>query len=483
MKFSEFFGIKKSQAELDFIDIPLDTDIPLFLDPYALSRRNDNWSYDCHTCILDYFQRIVDSIRNSEEKVALKLLSYLSEPNETRLGLSKRKPKGKGVSGKQALDLHEKIKDSSAVKTGVLKELEECELYVKGIARDKISDVTTNIIKLYLIQYTRYQCELHNIRTRKDVASGFYWDTEGHEWNQKFSSLPVYKDKRIILVPKAIVRYDLAYDHKDYYNHFIVNFLQAEHFADGSLVRTLRSGEKKPPYKKEIKARYPISKDFIYSFTRDNPEVLKRYKNSLSRTLRELTNEELEAIKGNEKFRIEPVVDGLIKRLKITPPGLKTASLFHDIVIGVLEIIVYPNLMNPRKQERIHRGRKVIDISYSNALREGFFKNLELIHRFPCPNVFFECKNYSSDPANPEIDQLQGRFSLSRGMAGFLVCRKIKNKKLFLKRCKDVYKDERGCIIPLEDLDLIHLLDFAKQKKAEEIDQYLENKLRDVLST
>ena len=40
MRFSEFFGIKRNQSELDFVDVPLDTDIEVFLDPAAIKSLN-----------------------------------------------------------------------------------------------------------------------------------------------------------------------------------------------------------------------------------------------------------------------------------------------------------------------------------------------------------------------------------------------------------------------------------------------------------
>lgn len=481
MKFSEAFGIKKSQAELDFVDIPLHTDIPLFIDPYALSKRRDNWSDDCHKCVVDYFQMVIETIREGNDSVALKLLSHLSEPNETRLGLSKRKPMGRGVAKKQASELFNKLKQSNAVKTGILTELEECDLYIEGIARDKISDITTNITKYYLIQYTAYQCDLLNVKTQKDVASGFFWNPQNRDWEQDFFNLPVFNGQKIILVPKAVVRYDLAYDYQNYYNNFIVNFLQAEHSADESLVRTLKSGEKRPPYKKDIKSRYPISKDFVYSFTREHPDVLEKYKKSISGVLREITNEEIADVSG-EGLDSTRIIDSLISKLRAMAPGQDNASVYHDLVIGILEVIFYPVLINPRKQYPLHEGRKIIDITYDNASKKGFFVSMVDTHRLPCPRVIFECKNYSGDPANPELDQLIGRFSLNFGMVGFLVCRNIKNKKLFLKRCNDTYKDDKGCIIPLQDEDLINLLEITKRKEDSQKEDYLQTKLKEMLS-
>ena len=38
----------------------------------------------------------------------------------------------------------------------------------------------------------------------------------------------------------------------------------------------------------------------------------------------------------------------------------------------------------------------------------------------PCPFVFVECNNYTGEVANPEIDQLSGRFSNRRERMGML---------------------------------------------------------------
>jgi hypothetical protein len=92
-----------------------------------------------------------------------------------------------------------------------------------------------------------------------------------------------------------------------------------------------------------------------------------------------------------------------------------------------------------------------------NIARRGFFSWVAA-HQ-SASHIYVECKNYAGDPANPELDQMAGRFSPSRGKVGLLVCRKIDKKDLFIKRCRDTALDDRGFIIPLDDADLEALVE------------------------
>lgn len=81
MTISEHFNLNKSQAELDFINIDPDNDIPLFLDPHFLSKRVDRWSIEATLTLRSFFQEIIDLIRANNFDDARLLFDHLHEPN------------------------------------------------------------------------------------------------------------------------------------------------------------------------------------------------------------------------------------------------------------------------------------------------------------------------------------------------------------------------------------------------------------------
>ena len=461
---STVFGITKSQRELDFVDVQVQTDNRLFVDPFALGQRVDRWSEDAHQSLVTFFDQIVQSIRSGKEAQARQLLSNLSEPNETRLGLSKERPQGAGIGAGQADDLYKAFKDSTAVKTGFLTSLEESELMIEGIGPDKISDLTTNVIRGHLLAYTAQQCELHGIPTT-EVAMPACFDPQSFEWESRYARVPLYRGRPLMLVPKAIVRLNPAYDPGQYYRHYVLNFLQAEHLASGSsLVKTLKNGQR-VVYKKDLEKRFPQTKRLLYDFSRKHPEILEQYRKDLARMEREGIGSEVDT----EDERV--IAGALQAALRSIQAGASQYQHYHNLMIGVVEFLFFPALFNPQKEREIHEGRKRIDITMENAAREGVFERLHRVRKLPCAYVFFECKNYIQEVGNPELDQLAGRFGINRGKLGFLCCRQFEDRGVVIARCKDTFQDDRGLIIPLEDRDILEMLRMILEGNRREIER------------
>ena len=469
MKFSGHFDLGKVQAELDFVDIDPDRDTKLYVDPYAIEIRDDEWSALCGDHIRSFFQAVLDALRKGDGNRAQHLVSHLSEPNETFLGESMGKPSGRGVGTFQGGLILSALRKSVAFKTGLLSDLAEAELFIEGIGRDKVSDLTTNIIRGPLLTYTKSQCDLHGIPTR-DVSTPPAWDAERTRWAARYAPLPMINRKPVLLVPKATVRRELSLESQEFYNHHMIEFLRTEYQnANSGLVHVLKSGRRRV-YKKEVKARHPFIKDDLAKFVTEHPEVLKSYK-KLKGAQGALSASEIE-----EGFDESAFADALRARLASIRPGNEAASAYHSLAVGILTFTLHPDLIWPIKEREIHDGRKRVDIVFTNAARDGFFYILAAAPQTRSTHIFVECKNYSADIGNPELDQLTGRFGHQRGFFGLLLCRSDSDRNLTRARCRDAAQDGRGFAIVLTDEDLDDVLKLISAGRRVDIERYLKRR-------
>ena len=132
-KFSAIYSLSNSQAELDFVDIDTATDTPLYLDPYAIQIRHDEWSESCGDRIRSFFNEVLDALRQNNMPRALHLLGHLHEPNETYLGQSTGRPSGRGVGADKAARLADALINSRAFVTGMLGDISEAELFIRTL--------------------------------------------------------------------------------------------------------------------------------------------------------------------------------------------------------------------------------------------------------------------------------------------------------------------------------------------------------------
>jgi len=476
-RISDYFRLKKNQPELDFVDVPTGADLLLFIDPYSFTLDTDPWFVDCHNLVVDFFSILIDCIRAGKIDQAKQLLGNLHEPEDTHLGFARTGSPGRGVGRNQANDLLDTLAKSKAVQTGALDDLSDCELLIPGISADKISDITTNIIRGQLLEYTESQCALHGIATSR-VQGGVRWDLHLHRWVNGYANLPIMNGRRLVLIPKACVRFRPAITAKEFYNKFVLDFLEAEHLnANDSLVQTLKSGKKRV-LRKDLKKRYPLTKEFLFDFTQEHPDVLRSYKDKAAQGSIPIQDEAMEMahLESREIDHRKLEAD-----LAAIPAGAQHATAFHHFIFGALESIFYPSLRYPQKEQEIHEGRKRVDITFNNGARDGFFQELDSNFKVICPFIFFECKNYSTDPANPELDQLAGRFGEKRGRFGIVICRKVENKQLMLKRCKDTLNDGRGWIFVFDDEDIKHLIKLRAERKFGAISEFMNQEMRKLL--
>jgi len=148
----------------------------------------------------------------------------------------------------------------------------------------------------------------------------------------------------------------------------------------------------------------------------------------------------------------------------------------------VYTFLFYPSLTNPSKEHSINEGRKRIDILYDNTATGGFFDRMAKAPDTNAKTVIIECKNYSNNIANPELDQLIGRFSIHSGKFGIISCRHDDNPDLTLQRCKDALNAGQGTILVLTDQDLIKMLENYDDFYSASHIKILDTKLRSLIT-
>lgn len=278
---SSFFNLNKLQSELEFLDVRLDTDVKLYIDPSSFALLDNNWGRECTKLIRDYFQKVINYIKQGNKNKSLELLSGLREPNEIHLGSSKGYSTGKGLGNSRANKLYDSLSTSKAVSTGLLVDLEQTAFMIDGIGPDMISDTVANIIRKKLIEFTQMMCKKYDIQTSK-VNSGLILDLDKECWENTKVDLPGAKSpkgnyEKLLLIPKELVRRTPGYEARKFNNDNIIPIIIKRDFSKG--LGQLVNGSLKPYTKEMIKKRQrgqsikSINRDFLM----ENPEVLSEY--------------------------------------------------------------------------------------------------------------------------------------------------------------------------------------------------------------
>ena len=119
--FSSYFGIALPQYELPFVDFDLKSDVPLYLDSYAITKDTSDLAISCHNTIHSFFQTLLNAIRAQDLQQVRRLIrGHLSEPDEIHLGVSHVARKGRGIGKKQEDQIVKALAKSEAARKGIM---------------------------------------------------------------------------------------------------------------------------------------------------------------------------------------------------------------------------------------------------------------------------------------------------------------------------------------------------------------------------
>ncbi len=261
MNFSTFHHLPiTGHNDIDFVDIRLETDTPLYVDPERISLSNHPIASYASDCIDDFFSTLcqVAAERNSERLYYM--LSFGREPNETHLGLSSFRSQGRGSSPEILMPIVEEMISEQLFDKGLITQLADLHLWTPNFGYDRLSDLTTNIIREPLINYTREQYKHWGILDMdKSTTVSCTWNSTIHQWEEKEFPQITSGKRQTLLVPKVFVGKSMLSSPGELLQKYALRYRQQEHLDIRSNLCHLKvnkNGVKTltPPTKKEIRS-------------------------------------------------------------------------------------------------------------------------------------------------------------------------------------------------------------------------------------
>src|SRR6185312_6709900 len=172
-RLTDFYGILLAQAQIDFAIQFLDEDLPLYVDPFLLWKSPSQQDQALHTSLTNSFNHLNYLCKKNQKDTAIEALVELSECGEVGLGLSKFR-RGVRIGKDQAAEVLRIFETIPEYSQFGFTHFEVIQLYVAGISKDRISDISCNYLKSFLIDYTIEQCDMHGIPTQLVILESVY---------------------------------------------------------------------------------------------------------------------------------------------------------------------------------------------------------------------------------------------------------------------------------------------------------------------
>ncbi len=217
-RLTDYHGIQLPQSELDFAIPFFDEDIPLYLDPFMLWRSPSHQDQALHTSLLNAFNHLGHLAQQGKEEKAITALIAASECDEVGLGSSATR-RGKRIGRTKAKEILSLFNRIPQYANRGFRHFEEIQCYVDGISKDRVSDISCNFIKSFLIDFTIDQCARHGIPTKPSRIDNVYDYRKNEFVNQEGIEVPVSpQDGRpLIFVPKRWLRFTPWINYDDYF--------------------------------------------------------------------------------------------------------------------------------------------------------------------------------------------------------------------------------------------------------------------------
>ena len=429
-----------TQSEVDFVIPRLGVDIPLGIDPFLLYKSRSSTFSQLHDMILKAFNAGIQALREGKSENARYLFDF-PEVHEIGFGYSRRSKRGSGVGDFLASLIIETLENSPALLKRGVRHIEEMQLTSIGIGSDRISDITANLIKAFLIEYTQKQSKMWEIPLTKNVPISHIFDQDRFEWFDRYVDLPIspIDQQPILLVPRRIVRNLPWINYNDYF--------RTEFSAH------LRANRKKSKSKTKIR----FSKNQVVSITRAQIERVDQYIKKKEKNAAE-AQPSLDYLDTTKCIQESQKLQSLLNEI---PIGAAHATKYQQTVLEILNLLFNPELIDGEMEARTVEGTERRDILFTNDSDQSFWDYIRNEHSSFL--LMFEIKNVQRLEA-AHLNQTATYLGDRVGHLGFIVTRNSPSKAS-QRKAFSIFNDSnpRKIILFLSDADLIEMLDMKCQ--------------------
>ena len=434
-RLNDFYGLTFTQEEVDFAIPFLDEDIPLYLDPFLLWKSPSQQDNSLHTTIIHAFNFIGNLYLKNENK-AIELLKTISECDEVGLGNSKTRH-GKKIGDKLANEILTVFKDIPQIRQKGLTHLEELQLLIENFSKDRVSDISCNIIKSFLFDYTMQQCQNYNIPV-KSVKQD-YFDCKKLRIVTEKLNIPINPntEEAVLLVPKRWLRFIPWINFENYFNEYI------------STSEKLSSGGEIPRVQ-------------ILEYNRKNYDQIQSYIK-----IKELSQKEC---KNDPLFTQIPILSSKRKLnniLKLPTGKIDNADQeYENNLCPLLASMLYPDLDFAQPQSRTDEGVLIRDLIFYNNTSHKLLN--DIYNNYSSRQLVFELKN-TKEVNTTHINQLNRYLNNEFGKFGIIFTRNRPPNNVY-KNTISLWGGQRKCILILDDEDLKLMCQVYENKQRKPLD-------------
>jgi hypothetical protein len=433
-----------SQYEVDFVIPRVGIDLPLGIDPFLLFKSRDREYGQLHNLVLDAFNAGVNALRRGANAEASRIFDFPEVP-EIGFGYTRSGKRGSGVGTFLSGLIIETLAGSPGLQERGVKHIEEMQLVSAGIGPDRISDVAANILKRFLIDYTKRQCEIWHLPMERQVPVSHIFQPSSGGWEDSYEDLPVspVDGSPILLVPRRLVRALPWINYDDFLRTEFSAYLKAKRES----VRLSRT------VPKEGAGEQPAAKAEVVTITRNDINLVERY-------VRSREHQSADAHPAFDYIDEDSCreAEALKNRLGGIPSGREHAADYQRLVLEALNYLFNPELIDGQPEVRTIDGTERRDIIFTNDSDEPFWQYVRTEHSGIL--VMFEAKN-TEDLDMAAVNQTATYLGDRIGRLGIIATRKVPaetiQRKLF-----SVWNDSapnRKVILTLSDTHLRELLD------------------------